>query len=176
MKRSHAAFWSLSGLLAGALGWLAGAPLGSIMGRTVFAAAAIAMACGLLARRPRLAVVAGLATAMAASLAFYLGRTWVTPLIAWPVAGVAIGLSSLALLQRTRARIATAVATPLLGSLGFVLGMVGTIFAGMATNNAIVVGQFLCGGAAGFGLLTMTTLRLLGPRLDRVRVATGGAS
>ena len=176
MKRSRAAFWSLSGLLAGAFGWLAGALVGSNMGRTVLAAAAIAVACGLLARRPRLAVLAGLATAVAASLAFFIGRTWITPLIAWPVAGLAIGLTSLALLKRTRARIVTVVATPLLGSLGFVLGMVGTIFAGMAANNAIVVGQFLWGGAAGFGLLTLTTVRILGARLDRVPVATGGAS
>jgi hypothetical protein len=176
MNRSHAAFWSLSGLLAGALGWLAGALLGSNMGRTVLAAAAVAAACGLLARRPQLAVVASLATAVAASLAFFIGRTWVTPLIAWPVAGLAVGLSSLALLQRTRARITTIIATPLLGSLGFLLGMVGTIFAGMAANNAIVVGQFLWGGAAGFGLLALTTLRLLGARLDRAPVATGGVA
>jgi hypothetical protein len=120
--------------------------------------------------------LAGLATAVAASLAFFIGRTWITPLIAWPVAGLAIGLTSLALLKRTRARIVTVVATPLLGSLGFVLGMVGTIFAGLAANNAIVVGQFLWGGAAGFGLLTLTTVRILGARLDRVPVATGGAS
>jgi len=176
MTRSHAALWSLSGLLAGVFGWLAGALVGSNMARTVLATAAIAAACGLLARRPRLALVAGLATAVAASLAFFIGRTWGTPLIAWPVAGLATGLSSLAMLNRTRARVATVVATPLLGSLGFLIGMVGTIFAGMAANNAIVVGQFLWGGAAGFGLLTMTTLRLLGPRLDRIPVATGGAS
>jgi hypothetical protein len=176
MNRSHAAFWSLSGLLAGACGWLAGGLLGSNMGRTVLAVAAVAAACGLLARRPQLAVVAGLAAAAAASLAFFIGRTLGTPLIAWPVAGLAIGLSSLPLLQRTRARVAIVVATPLLGSLGFVLGMVGTVFAGMTANNAVIVGQFLWGGAAGFGLLTLTTVRVLGARLERVPVAKGGAS
>jgi hypothetical protein len=176
MNRSHAAFWSLSGLLAGALGWFAGGLLGSNMGRTVLAVAAIAAACGLLARRPLLGVVAGLAAAAAASLAFFIGGTLGTPLVAWPVAGLAIGISSLTLLQRTRARVAIVVATPLLGSLGFVLGMVGIILAGMAANNAVILGQFLWGGAAGFGLLALTTVRLLGARLDRVPVATGGAS
>jgi hypothetical protein len=176
MNRSHAVIWSLSGLLAGTVGWLAGALLGSNMGRTVLAATATAVALGLLARRPRLAAVAGTATAATATLAFLVGRTAVTPLIAWPVAGLAIGLSSLALLQRTRARVTIVVVTPLLGSLGFLLGMVGTAVAGMAANNAIVVGQFLWGGATGFGLLTLTTVRILGARLDRVPVATGGAS
>ncbi len=176
MNRPRAVVWSLSGLLAGAVGWLAGALIGSNMGRTVLAATATAAALGLLARRPRLAAVASLATAAAASLAFLVGRTVVTPLIAWPVAGLVIGLSSLALFDRTRARVAIVVAAPLLGSLGFVLGMVATLFAGMATNDALLVGQFLWGGAAGFGLLTVTTIRLLGARLDRVPAPTGGAS
>jgi hypothetical protein len=176
MNRPRAVVWSLSGLLAGAFGWLAGALVGSNMGRTVFAATAIAAVVGLLARRPRLAAVASLATAAAASLAFLAGRTALTPLIAWPAAGLVIGLSGLTLFHRTRARVATVVAVPLLGSLGFALGMVATIFAGMATNDALLVGQFLWGGAAGFGLLTMTTIGLLGARLDRVPTPTGGAS
>ena len=53
MKRPHAIVWSLAGLLAGAVGWLAGALVGSNMGRTVLAATAIAAVVGLLARRPR---------------------------------------------------------------------------------------------------------------------------
>jgi len=174
--RTPAIVWSLSGLLAGAAGWLAGALIGSNMGRTVLAATAVAAALGLLARRPRLAALAGLATAATATVAFAVGRTVVTPLIAWPAAGLAIGLCSLALFGRTRARIGTVVAAPLVGSLGFVLGIAATGFAGMAANDARVLGQFLGGGAAGFGLLTLTTIRLLGARLDRVPVSAGGAS
>jgi hypothetical protein len=34
----------------------------------------------------------------------------------------------------------------------------------------------LGGGAAGFGLLTLTTIRLLGPRLDRAAAPEGGAA
>ncbi len=176
MKRPRAVVYCLSGFVAGAVGWLAGALIGSNMGRTVLAATATAAVLGLLARRPRLAAVASLATAAAASLAFFLGLTVVTPLIAWPVAGLVIGLSSLTLFARTRARVATVVAAPLLGSLGFVLGMAATLFAGMAANDARLAGQFLWGGAAGFGLLTVTTIQLLGARLDRVPTATGGVS
>jgi len=163
-------------LLAGAFGWLAGALIGSNMGRTVLAATATAAVLGLLARRPRLAAVSSLATAVAASLAFLAGLGSGTTLIAWPVAGLAIGLSSLALFRRTRARVATLVAAPLLGTLGLVLGMVATLSAGMATNDALLAGQFLWGGAAGFGLLTVTTVRLLGARLDRLPASAGGAA
>jgi hypothetical protein len=177
MNRPRAVVWSLSGLLAGVVGWLSGALLlGSNMGRTVLAATATAAVLGLLARRPRLAAVAALATAAAASLAFLVGRTAVTPLIAWPVAGLVIGLSSLALLQRARARLVIVVAAPLLGSLGFVLGMVAIVFAGMATNDGLLLGQFLWGGAAGFGLLTIAAIRALGARLDTVSASAGGAS
>lgn len=176
MNRPRAVVYSLSGFAAGAVGWLAGSLIGSNMGRTVLAATATAAMLGLLARRLRLAAVASLATAAAASLAFLVGRVVVTPLIAWPVAGLVIGLSSLTLFDRTRARVATVVAAPLLGSLGFVLGMVGTLFAGMAANDPLLAGQFLWGGAAGFGLLTIATIRLLGARLDRIPTPTGGAS
>jgi hypothetical protein len=176
MKGPRAVVWSLSGLLAGAVGWLAGALTGSNMGRTVLAATATAVALGLLAGRPRLSAIAGLATAAAASAAFFVGLTVVTPLIAWPVAAAVIGASSLALFHRTRARVATLVAAPLLGSLGFVLGMVATTFAGMAANDARLVDQFLWGGASGFGLLTLSTIRLLGGRLDRPVTQTGGVA
>lgn len=176
MNRPRAVVYSLSGLAAGAVGWLAGALIGSNMGRTVLAATATAAVLGLLARRLRLAALASLTTAAAASLAFLVGRAVVTPLIAWPVAGLVIGLSSLTLFDRTRARVATVVAAPLLGSLGFVLGMIGTLFAGMAANESLLAGQFLWGGAAGFGLLTIATVRLLGARLDRIPTSTGGAS
>ncbi len=176
MNHSRAIVWSLLGLAAGGLGWAAGVVIGSNMGRTVLAVAFTAIALGLLARRPRLAVFAGLATAAAAALAFVVGRATVTPLIAWPVAGLAIGLCSLPLLKRTRARVAAAVAAPLFGSLGLVLGMVAMIVTGMVRNDALILGQFLCGGAAGFGLLTLTTVRVLGGRLDRAPASTGGAA
>jgi hypothetical protein len=176
MNRSRAVIWALLGCVASALGWAAGTVVGSNMGRTILAATFTAIALGLLGRRPGLALVAGLATAAAATLAFLVGRTTVTPLIAWPVAGLAIGLSSVALLQRTRARIAAGLAAPLLGSLGFVLGMIATILAGMVANNALLLGQFLWGGAAGFGLMTLAAVRVLGGRLDRVAASTGGAA
>jgi hypothetical protein len=175
MNRPHALIWSLLGLVAGAAGWAAGALVGSNLGRTVLAATLTAAALGLLARRPRLALLGGLATAAAAGVAFLVGRTAITPLIAWPVAGLVIGLSSLALLRRTRARVAAVVATPLLGSLGFVLGLALTAFAGMGGNDPLLAGQFLWGGAAGFGLLTIATIRGLAARLDRVPASTGGA-
>jgi hypothetical protein len=176
MKRLHGVIWSLLGLLAAGVGWTAGGLVGSNMGRTVFAATLTAVALGLLARRPRVALLAGLATATAASLAFFVGRTTITPLIAWPVAGLVIGLGSLALLRRPRARVAAVVATPLLGLLGFVLGVIVTAFAGMAANDPVLAGQFLWGGAAGFGLLTVATFRVLAACLDRVPASTGGAS
>lgn len=175
MERRHVLVWSLAGLLAGALGWLAGALVGSNMGRTVVAATAIAAVAGLLARRPGLALLTALATAAAATAAYLLGSTVITPLIAWPVTGLVIGLSSLGLLGRTRARVATAIAAPLLGTAGFLLGLMATGFTGFAVNEPRVLGQVLGGGAAGFGLLTLTTIRLLGARLDRVAVAKGGA-
>ncbi len=175
MGRPHAVVWSLLGLVAGACGWWAGGLIGSNLVRTIAATMAIAVTFGLLARRPRLALVAGLATGVGAGVAFFAGRTLVTPLIAWPIAGLALGLCSLALLRRTRARVVTLVATPILGALGFLLGMVATIFAGMGANNAILLGQFLGGGAAGFGLLAIATIRILGARLDRVPAVTGGA-
>jgi len=46
----------------------------------------------------------------------------------------------------------------------------------MALNDARLVNHMLGGGAAGFGLLTLTTIRLLGARLDRVAVPKGGAA
>ena len=176
LKRPHGLIWCLLGLVAAGVGWTTGAWVGSNLGRTVLAAALTAVALGLLARRPRLALSAGLATAVSAGLAFLVGRATVTPLIAWPVAGMVIGLSSLALLTRTRARVAAAVATPLLGSVGFILGLVATFFSGMATNDPLLAGQLLLGGAAGFGLLSIAAVRLLAARLDRVAVSAGGAS
>ena len=176
MQRPHAVIWSLLGLAAAALGWAAGAVVGSNLARTVLAATLTAVALGLLARRPRLALLAGLATAAATAVAFLVGRTTLTPLVAWPVAGLVIGVASLPLLTRTRARVTTVVATPLLGSLGFLVGMVATVFAGMASNDAVLVGQFLWGGAAGFGLLTIGAVRMLGARLDRTMVRAEGAA
>ncbi len=174
--KPHAVVWSLAGLLAGAVGWLAGALVGSNMGRTVVAATAIAAAVGLLARRLRLALVAALVTAAAASLAYFAGLSMITPLIAWPATGLVIGLCCLALFARTRARVATIVAVPLVGSLGFFLGMVATNLAGMAMSEARLIDHMLGGGAAGFGLLALTTIRLLGGRLDRVAAGKGGAA
>jgi hypothetical protein len=174
VKSPHALIWSAVGLGAGALGWASGALIGSNLARTVLAAMSTAVALGLLARRPRLALVAGLATAGAAGLAFSLGRTTITPLLAWPVAGIVIGLSSWPLLTRTRARLTTIVAAPVLGTLGFLVGTVATIAAGMAANDAVLFGQCLWGGAAGFGLLTLAAVRGLGGRLDRAAVGAGG--
>ncbi len=176
MKLPHAVVWSVAGLLSGAIGWLAGGLVGSNMGRTVLAATAIAAIVGLLARRPRLALVAALATAAAAGLAYFVGLAVITPLIAWPVTGLVIGLCCLALFARTRARVATIVAVPVVGSLGFFLGMVATNLGGMALNDARLINHMLGGGAAGFGLLTLTTIRLLGTRLDRVAAPKGGAA
>ena len=176
MNRSRAVTWCAVGFLASSLGWATGALVGSNMGRTVLAAAFTAIAFGLLSRRPRLALLAGLATAAATTLAFLVGRQSVTPLIAWPVAGLAIGLCSWALLKRTRARVAAVLAAPVLGSLGFVLGSVATVFAGMAANSARLFDQFLLFGAAGFGLLTLAAVRGLGGRLDRAPASTGGAA
>jgi hypothetical protein len=176
MKRPHAVVWSLAGLVAGAVGWLAGALIGSNMGRTVLAVTAIAAVVGLLARRPRLAVLTALATAVVAIGAYLVGLRVITPLIVWPVTGLVIGLSGLGLFARTRARVATAVAAPLLGTAGFVLGLLATGFAGFATNDPRLLGQVLGGGAAGFGLLTLTTIRLLGARLDRVAAPKGAGA
>ena len=68
LKRPHGLIWCLLGLVSGALGWSAGALAGSILARTVLATMLIAVALGLLARRPRLALIGGAATAAAAAL------------------------------------------------------------------------------------------------------------
>lgn len=174
MRRLHALAWSLAGLVAGALGWTAGALAGSNLGRTVLAATFTAFVVGLLARRPRLALLAAAATGLAAGLAFLAGRATFTPLVAWPAAGLAIGLSSLPLLSSTRARVTTIVAAPLVGSLGFVAGMGATILAGFAADDPLLLGQCLWGGAAGFGLLTLAAVGGLAGRLDRAAVRAGG--
>ncbi len=175
MRRLQGVIRSMVGLVAAALGWAAGAAVGSNLARTVLATMLTAVALGLLARRPRVALLAGLGTAVATAVAFIVGRSTITPLMAWPVAGLVIGLSGWALVHRTRARVAALVATPLLGTLGFVLGLVLTAFAGMGANDPLVAGQFLWGGAAGFGLLTIAAMRLAS-RLERAPVPAGGVS
>ena len=176
MNRPRVVIWLLFGLLAGALGWWAGGIVGSNMGRTVFAATSTAITSGLLARRPLFALGVGAVTAAASGSAFLFGLSAGSPLIAWPVAGLVIGLGSLVSFGRTRARVVTVVAAPLLGSVGFVLGMVATAFAGMAMSDARLAGQCLGGGAAGFGLLTIATIRVLGARLERVPAPKGGVA
>ena len=44
----------------------------------------------------------------------------------------------------------------------------------MQMNAPVLFGQCLLGGAAGFGLLTLTAVRGLGGRLDRAPARVGG--
>jgi hypothetical protein len=167
--------WAVAGLGFSALGWIVGGFMGSWAPRTVCAAAATAFALGLLNRQPRAALLGAVGTALVSLAAVQVGQSFITSLLAWPVAGLVIGVVGAFAFRRRRAKIAFIVAAPLLGSLGVVAGMMAVFLTARGLNDPRVASQTMLGGAVGFGLLVMAGAALIGRWLDKSRAA-GGAS
>jgi hypothetical protein len=129
----------------------------------------------LLNRQPRTALLGAISTAIVSLAAFQVGQSFITPLFAWPVAGLAIGVAGAFAFHRRRARITFIVAAPLLGTVGVVAGMMAVFLTARGLNDSRVAAQTMLGGAAGFGLLVMAGAAIIGRWLDGNR-AEGGAS
>jgi hypothetical protein len=158
-----------------ALGWMAGGWLGSWAPRTACAVAAVALVLGWL-NRQRSAAIAGAAGAAIVSLAaVWMGESFFSPVLAWPLGGLAIGVMGALAFHRPRARIAFIVAAPLLGSLGFLAGVLATMLVALWLNDSRVSGQIFLGGAAGFGFLLMAGAAIAARWLDATRRVGGQA-
>ena len=168
-------FWAVAGLGFSALGWIAGGFVGSWAPRTACAVGATATAMGLLNRQPRAALLGAVSTAMVSLAAVLVGQSFITSLLAWPVAGLVIGVVGAFAFRRLRTRIVFIVAAPLLGSVGVVAGMLAVFLTARGLNDSRLAAQSMLGGAAGFGLLVMASAAIIGRWLDGSR-ATGGAS
>ncbi len=152
--------WSLVGLISASIGCLIGGLLGSFGVQTVLATTAAAVALGFLTGRRRLVVLAACAAAAVSLLAFFLGRFAVSPLLAWPLAGLAIALASLPALPTRRAKIGAALSVPILAGIGFACGAALLAFAGLSLDDSQWVAHFMLGGAAGFGFLVLAGMRI----------------
>jgi hypothetical protein len=161
---------SLVGLCAAALGWVAGGALGSYAPRTACALGATALAFGLLKRRTRLAVVGVLAVVAVGLTAFQLGRSFVTPLLAYPAGALALGAVGAGAAQRLRTRMVLVAIAPLLGAFGFLGGYVAVFMIARALNDTRIAAEVLLGGAAGFGWLLLLGLAYASRRLDVARI------
>jgi hypothetical protein len=129
----------------------------------------------LLNRQPGAALVGAVSAAIVSLAAVRIGESFFSPLLAWPVAGLAIGVMGAFAFRRRRTRIAFIVGAPLLGSVGFLAGMLATLLAAMGLNDSRVAAQIMLGGAVGFGFLLMGGAAIAGRWLDATRAA-GGAS
>ena len=174
-RRHRLLLWGLAGLGFSALGWIGGGFLGSWAPRTACAVGATALALGLLNRQPGAALVGAVSAAIVSLAAVRIGESFFSPLLAWPVAGLAIGVMGAFAFRRRRTRIAFIVGAPLLGSVGFLAGMLATLLAAMGLNDSRVAAQIMLGGAVGFGFLLMGGAAIAGRWLDATRAA-GGAS
>ncbi|RPI23028.1 MAG: hypothetical protein EHM61_20760 [Acidobacteria bacterium] len=153
--------WSIVGFLSGILGCSVGGLVGSFWPQTVLAAAASAAVFGLLIRQWRLAIIAGAVAAAITAAAFPLGALTVTPLLAWPVAGLGIGLVAFFVLRTSGAKVVVLLLTPVLAGIGFGGGAALLAFIGMMLNDSELVAHFMLGGAAGFGFLVLGGLRVV---------------
>ncbi|RPJ52594.1 MAG: hypothetical protein EHM23_32595 [Acidobacteria bacterium] len=160
MRWLSALRWSLVGLISASVGCLAGGLLGSFWLQTVVSATAAGAAFGLLIGRPRLIVIAAGTAAAVSCVVYYLGTMTVSPLLAWPLAGLAIGLAALPALSGRGARIATVISAPILAGIGFACGSALVALLGLTLDNSQWVSQFMLGGAAGFGFLVLAGMRL----------------
>jgi hypothetical protein len=161
----------VAGLGFSALGWIAGGFMGSWAPRTACAVGATALALGLLNRQPGAALVGAMSAAIVSLAAVRIGESFLSPLLAWPVAGLVIGVMGAFAFRRRRTRIAFIVGAPLLGSIGFVAGMLATLLTAMALNDSRVSAQIMLGGAVGFGFLLMSGVAIAGHWLDATRSA-----
>jgi hypothetical protein len=156
-----------------ALGWAAGGWLGSWAPRTTCAVAAVALVLGWLNRQPGAAIAGAAGSGLVSLAAVWTGESYFSPVLAWPLGGLAIGVMGALAFHRLRARIAFIVAAPVLGSLGFLAGVLATMLVAMWLNDSRVSGQVFLGGAAGFGLLVMTGAAIAARWLDATREAGG---
>ncbi|MFB3905356.1 MAG: hypothetical protein ACE15E_18045 [Acidobacteriota bacterium] len=159
--------WSLAGLVSASVGFLTGGLLGSFGPQTVIATGAAGAVLGFLLGRGRLALMAGGAAVAVSLSAVLLGRFDLSPLLAWPVAGLAIALAALPAFPTRRARIGAAVSSPFLAGAGFACGAALVIFAGLSLDNSRWLAQFMLGGAAGFGFLVFAGMRVASGRANR---------
>jgi len=166
--------WAVAGLGFSALGWIVGGFVGSWAPRTACAGGATALALGLLNRQPRAALLGAVSAAMVSLAAVQVGQFFLSPLLAWPVAGLVIGVVGAFAFRRRRTRIVFIVAAPLLGSVGVVAGMLAIFLTAMGLNDSRVAAQIMLGGAVGFGLLLMAGAAIVGRWLD-ASGAAGGA-
>jgi hypothetical protein len=156
-----------------ALGWIAGGLLGSWAPRTACAVAAVALVLGWLNRQPGAALAGAAGAAIVSLAAVWIGESFISPVLAWPLGGLAIGVMGALAFHRRRARIAFIVAAPLLGAIGFVAGLLATMMVALWLNDSRVSGQVFLGGAAGFGFLLMAGAAISGRWLDATRKAGG---
>lgn len=170
-RRYPFVLWLVAGLGFSALGWIAGGFLGSWNPRMACAVAGTAFALGLLTRNRGAALVGAASAAMVAMVAFRIGLSFYTPLIAWPVAGLVIGVMGAFLFRRRRARIAYIVCAPFLAFLGFLAGMLATLLFAWGVNDPRVSAQFMLGGAGGFGFLLIAGAAIAGRWLDNTKKA-----
>ncbi len=172
--RSHRLLlWIVAGLSFSALGWSAGGFLGSWAPRTACAVGATALVLGWLNRRPGAALVGAVTASIVSLAAVRIGESFLSPLLAWPVAGLAIGVMGMFVFRRRRARITFLIAAPLLGSVGFLAGMMATFLAAVGLNDSRVSAQTMLGGAVGFGFLLITCAAIAVRWLDAPRTAGG---
>lgn len=167
--------WAAAGLGFSALGWTAGGLVGLWAPRIACAVGATALVLGLLNRQPRAALLSAVSAAMVSLVAAQVGRSFFSPLLAWPVAGLVIGAAGAFAFRRCRTRIAFIVAAPILGSVGVVSGMLAVFLTARGLNDSRVAAEIMLGGAAGFGLLVMAGAAIIGRWLDGSR-ESGGAS
>ena len=167
--------WAVAGFGFSALGWIAGGFVGSWAPRIECAVGATAIAVGLLNRQPRAALLGAVSTAMVSLAAVQVGQSFFSPVLAWPVAGLAVGVVGAFAFRRLRTRIAFILAAPLLGSVGVVAGMLAVFLSARGLNDPRLAAQTMLGGAACFGLFVLASAAILGRWLDGSR-ATGGAS
>jgi len=156
-----------------ALGWIAGGLLGSWAPRTACAVAAVALVLGWLNRQPGAALAGAASAAIVSLAAVWIGESFISPVLAWPLGGLAFGVMGALAFHRRRARIAFIVAAPLLGAIGFVAGLLATMMVALWLNDSRVSGQVFLGGAAGFGFLLMAGAAISGRWLDATRKAGG---
>jgi hypothetical protein len=127
----------------------------------------------LLNRQPRAALLGAVSTVVVSLAAFLVGQSFITPLLAWPVAGLVIGVVGAFAFNQRRARITFIVVAPLLGTVGVVAGMLAVFLTARGLNDSRVAAQIMLGGAIGFGLLVMAGAAIIGRWLDGNRTAGG---
>jgi hypothetical protein len=170
-RRYPFVLWLVASLGFSALGWITGGFLGSWTPRMACAVAATALALGLLTGQRGAALVGAASAALVTLVAFRVGLSFYTPLIAWPVAGLVIGVMGAFLFRRRRARIAYIVAAPFLAFLGFLAGTLATLLVAWGVNDPRVSAQFMLGGAAGFGFLLIAGAAIAEHWLDSTKKA-----